>query len=292
MTEQNLRSSLLGKIAAYTEILAKDPQSTIFVSLGETYRKLGMLDDARQVIENGLESHTDFSPAHTVQARILCQQGDYQASSAAFERALDLDQESLAALVGYARLNILQGNEVKAREILLTARALSPADPVINKLLLSLPAEQEPVEEPVEEDENQAAIQTPLASATLAELYLKQGLENQALEIYRQLSIKDPNNLVLRRQIRDLEERLDDTDVVGDIVTPAEDQQEQPEFEKESEIDTDGIAEHLQLADVETSDPVESLVTLQSGTTTDDESRVLNTLNRWLASIQQRRSDV
>ncbi len=33
MTEQNQQSLLLGKIAAYTEILVKDPNSTIFVSL-------------------------------------------------------------------------------------------------------------------------------------------------------------------------------------------------------------------------------------------------------------------
>ena len=76
MTEQNQQSSLLGNIAAYTEILAKDPNSTIFVSLSEAYRKMGMLDDARDVIKRGLINNPEYAPAHIDLARILCQQGD------------------------------------------------------------------------------------------------------------------------------------------------------------------------------------------------------------------------
>ena len=68
MTEQNQQSSLLGKVAAYTEILAKDPDSTIFVSLSEAYRKMGMLDEAKDVAERGLKKNPQFSPAYIVLA--------------------------------------------------------------------------------------------------------------------------------------------------------------------------------------------------------------------------------
>jgi len=282
MTEQNQRSSLLGKIAAYTEILAKDPKSTIFVSLGEAYRKMGMLDDARQVIEQGMNFHNEFSPACIVQARILCQQGDYQASEAAFDKALALDNESLAALVGYARLNILLGREAKASELLLTARKLSPADPVINKLLLSLPGEEKPVEEQVDTGETEEVVQPPLASATLAELYLKQGLDQQALDIYRQLSNEDPNNLVLRRQIRDLEEKLYGAGEETGIIEEGEDV-----------VTTESEQELNSAEGVNGTESSVSLVSSESAAVDiDDTGRVLNVLNRWLDSIQQRRSDV
>lgn len=293
MTELNQRSSLLGKIAAYTEILAKDSKSTIFVSLSEAYRKMGMLDDALQVIERGIAIHADFSPAHTVHARILCQQGDYRASEAAFETALRFDPESLAALVGYARLNILSGKEAKARELLLTARMLSPADSVINKLLLSLPAVPESVEDQVEDQVEEPAeeeLQPPLASATLAELYLKQGLEPQALDIYRQLSANDPNNLVLRRQIRDLEEQLTESAASADTVEPVLEQEETlppaDEVEAVAAVDEeppDFTAEEELIATVEVKPDF---------TGSSDTSRILATFNRWLNSIQQRRSDV
>jgi len=88
MIDQNQQSLLLGKIAAYTEILVKDPSSTIFISLAETYRKMGMFDDARQIITKGLDLHSDVSPAYIVLARILCQLEDFDGSVVAFDTLL------------------------------------------------------------------------------------------------------------------------------------------------------------------------------------------------------------
>ncbi|NOY14025.1 MAG: tetratricopeptide repeat protein [Deltaproteobacteria bacterium] len=295
MTEQTQQNSLLGKIAAYTEILAKDPKSTIFVSLGEAYRKMGMLDDARQVIERGLEDHSDFSPAHIVLGRILFQQGDYSGSEASFQRALHWDAESLAALVGYARLNIVLGREEKARALLLDARQLSPADPVINKLLLSLPEKTpdvcvtEPEKVTVSADKAETVL--PLASSTLADLYLKQGLSQQALEIYRQLLLDDPDNFLLRRKIRDIEGGQvaeDDSSAIAEsdesaVDAGAADNDHKPEL---SVTDAASTAPPV-AADEETAGAVSTV----SGLTIADE-QALATLNRWLAGIQQRRADV
>lgn len=311
MTELNQQNSLLGKIAAYTEILAKDPRSTIFVSLGEAYRKMGMLDDARAVIEKGLRSLNDFSPAYIVLGRVFCQQGDYSGSVQAFEQALEYDPESLAALVGYARVCILLERTAKARDLLLTARALSPADPVINKLLLSLPEEsknQEPLEtqeslsdgpekqqptagleeqDDVQESETETSEPPVLVSATLADLYLKQGLSEKALNVYRQLSNQEPDNLLYRRQIRDLEEQLAGPDqVVEEVPTTdtepvaAEDvfqQESVPQAEEHSIPELDSSAETM---------------SVESSATDLDDDQVILTLNRWLESIQRRRNDV
>jgi len=309
MTDQNPQNALLGKIAAYTEILAKDPKSTIFVSLSEAYRKMGMLDDAHQIISKGLETHADFSPAHIVLARILCQQGEYSASEASFKMALEYDPESLAALVGYARLHILLGKEAEARQLLLEARELSPADPVINKLLLSLPEEEpegvtEPVEtqpvvtedasiEDVAEDEQEAEGESsvpPLASATLAELYQKQGLTDQALEVYRQLSTEDPDNLELRRRIRDLEEGQTAVDIdQSPEVAESEELEPQETPVAEAEEPSAPATEDDQAPAVEADSPLATVAA--SGLTPQDE-KALETLNGWLDSIQQRRENV
>jgi len=274
MMEQNQQSLLLGKIAAYTEILVKDPNSTIFVSLAETYRKMGMFDDALQIIQRGLERHSDFSPAHIVLARVLCQLEDYDGSVAAFEQALSLDSESLAALVGYARVKILLGDEVEAREILLRARNLSPADPVINKLLLSLPEQFEVEDDTADQsdiatsDEAQDIDSPNLVSQTLAELYLAQGLTEKALELFQKLSQKDPDNLVLRRKVKELENRLDSA---TPVVTDAAVSDEIDPLEMDSDVSGD--------VDM----PEEEDFT---------ENDVLGTLNRWLSNIQQRRENV
>ncbi len=324
MSEQAPQSSLLGKIAAYTEILAKDPKSTIFVSLGEAYRKMGMLDDARLVVEKGLESNADFSPAHIVLARTLCQQGEYSLSETAFQDALKSDSESLAALVGYARLCILLGQEERARELLLEARNLSPADPVINKLLLSLPEEfpedageaedagediveeeatempEEFLQDEVEEDvdssiTSEEEVDTPvLVSSTLADLYLKQGLTAQALDVYRQLSAEEPDNLLFRRKIRDLEE-----DFPG-LARKQEDVDTEIQEEPDSDELVDAIVEESS-SDETSEEPVslseeEEIMQVSEFTaernSSDSDGQVLSTLNRWLDSIQQRREDV
>ena len=282
MTDQKQQSLLLGKIAAYTEILVKDPSSTIFVSLAETYRKMGMFEDARQIISKGLILHPDFSPAYIVMARILCQLDDYDGSVTAFERALKLDNDSLAALVGYARVQILLGDEAVARELLLRARYLSPADPIINKLLLSLPEETEvkgiELEEAVAQDELDGGNSSALVSSTLADLYLAQGLPEKALDLFRKLSMQNPDDLTLRRRVRELEHHLQDND--QNVVASAD--ISQPEKEDVAVLSenspVDDVVELPQLQDSESEDIISETVFV--------------TLNRWLSNIQRRRENV
>lgn len=208
MMANNQQIELLGKIAAYTELLVKDPRSTIFVSLAEAYRKMGLLEDAKQIVAKGLEYHANYSPAHIVLARIDCQLENFDASRIGFERALSLDPDSLAALVGYARLNLMLERHQQARSLLLRARNISPADPVINKMLLSLPPqpaeERDSATQTVAESSSKEGISS-LVSTTLADLYLKQGFKDKALLQYRQLLQKNPDNQLLRNKISEIE---------------------------------------------------------------------------------------
>ncbi len=274
MSEQNQQTTFLGKIAVYTEILVKDPSSTIFVSLAETYRKLGMYEDGRQILLRGLERHPDFGPAHIVMARIRCQLEDYKGSADSFKKALDLEPDSLAALVGIARVEILLGDEDVAREYLLRARHLSPADPVINKLLLSLPA-PEP-EESVAEQEADTK-KDPLITSTLADLYLKQGLRSEALEMYRKLSATSPDDLSLRRKIKELES--DSAVIEPDAVESVEPVFTEEPVREETLIDTSST-----LADSEQGSEVPNCG--------QEESDVLGKLNHLLNNIQRRRGHV
>ena len=290
MIEHNQQSLLLGKIAAYTEILVKDPSSTIFISLAETYRKMGMFDDARQIISRGLDLHPDVSPAYIVLARVLCQLEDFSGSVVVFEQALELDQENLAALVGYARVQILLGDEEAARELLLRARALSSADPVINKLLLSLPevkivAESSPADlahsDEAEEDSS------PLVSSTLAELYLVQGLTAKALDLFQRLSALNPDDLFFRRKVKEIETQLHEEKQHG---TESSDDLESVIDASAQVVVVDSAAEIAiplhQLVDQEPEVVVSASDHGLSSRTT------LSTLNRWLSNIQQRRENV
>ncbi len=284
MNDQNQQSNLLGKIAAYTEILIKDPNSTIFVSLAETYRKLGMYEDARRIIQKGLSLHPEFSPAHIVLGRIFCQVEEFDLSEQEFKRALELDTESLAALVGYARVKILLGQESAARELLLRARGLSPADPVINKLLLSLPQASALVDD--EDIADEAEQGSPLVSSTLAELYLKQGLEDKALDVYRQLSAASPDDLTLRRKVRELESALPGADFLPPQTDDAAVSTEEGADSGETIVRQPEQATAAPC-------PAEGEVEAEEGTApASGNDIILKTLNHWLENIQQRREHV
>jgi len=286
MIEHNQQSLLLGKIAAYTEILVKDPSSTIFISLAETYRKMGMFDDARQIISRGLELHPDVSPAYIVLARTLCQLEDFSGSVVAFQQALELDSENLAALVGYARVQILLGDEVAARELLLKARALSSADPVINKLLLSLPEENVAAElsdaQPDQSDETEEN-SSPLVSSTLAELYLVQGLTAKALDLFQRLSALNPDDLLFRRKVKELETQLDEENQHG---TETSD-----DIESVLEDSAQVVVAEIEVPFQQPAEPeIEVVVSVSVNSLSADTT--LSTLNRWLSNIQQRRGNV
>ncbi len=278
------QTSLLGKVAAYTEILIKDPNSTIFVSLAEIYRKMGLFDDALQILTNGLEKHPDLAAGYVVLARIQCQKGDYQLSCDSFEKALTFDAESLAALVGYARVKILLEHYEDARQILLTARDHSPADPVINKLILSLPETIDDVQAP-ETDESSGVSPnlepSPLISATIAELHLKQGMHEEALIMYRQLLEKEPENLEFRRKIREIEKTETGEDATESFAADAVD-----DILAGESVDVQYDRPATQTcADA-------SLTQVPVSVTEFDDSTVLAELNRLLSNIAKRREHV
>lgn len=335
MTEHHQQSALLGKIAAYTELLVNDPRSTIFVSLAETYRKMGLFNDAREIVIKGLELHPDFGPAYVVLARIECQLENIDASCAAFEQALALDPDSLAALVGFARVKLLLHQDDTARELLLHARSLSPADPVINKMLLGLaPPPESEVESAfvppiVESEPARANNLTALASTTLADLYLVQGLTDKALDLYRQLLSRNPDNLELRRKIRELEGRTEEplTSLAEeDELTPPSTADEQLEVEEESlsehpvaestpesatvftepetiaeenpeASDTFFIPAEQTMAEVPADEKTEEIIlndahALKEITSADNTAEIIDKLNNWLNNIRLRREHV
>ena len=328
MTEHDQQSALLGKIVAYTELLVNDPRSTIFVSLAETYRKIGLFKDARDIIVKGLDQHPDFGPAYVVLARIECQLANFDASCAGFERALTLDPNSLAALVGYARVKLLLKRDNEARDLLLHARSLSPADPVINKMLLGLSPQPvvDKVPTPVVEKGTLPVNNlTALASTTLADLYLAQGLTEKALSLYRQLLTRNPDNLELRRKIREVEEliekasaplleevesppsRVADDEIaieeheVTETLTEEPTQQHEPSSIS-SEYDTamdlagaDSVSAVSSQAGPETGavdETAQQEMPMPEPAASDDSTEIINKLNNWLNNIRLRREHV
>ncbi|MFC1660679.1 tetratricopeptide repeat protein [Gemmatimonadota bacterium] len=75
-----------------------DPIGRGFVPLAEVHRRLGELDEAERVLQDGLERHPDLASGHVVAGRVYLDQGADDRAEEAFGRALDLDPRNVEAL--------------------------------------------------------------------------------------------------------------------------------------------------------------------------------------------------
>lgn len=199
--------STLGKIVLYTETLAKNPSSTVFLSLCDTYRRMGLAEEALAVVRRGTEANPQFPPGYVMLGRLLAEKGDLEGALRAYEKAISLDADCLPALKGLARVCFRQGDRDRTRALLEEAARLKPEDEAVRQML-SFFAEK-PASPPSDEPPlPPGGAADPIATPTLAEIYLKQGLPHRAVQVYRDLLQADAGNLGLRRKMEELEERI------------------------------------------------------------------------------------
>jgi tetratricopeptide (TPR) repeat protein len=135
-----------------------------------------------------------------------------------YARALSIDRQSQSALVGLARLHLGRGERELARKILLQAAEFHPQDDMIENMLVALdlprPWQKEPIAIPVEksvassivagEKTAETVAGKPIPTATLAEIYAKQGLTDQAIRVYGEILRLEPDNAVAARRLGEL----------------------------------------------------------------------------------------
>ena len=207
-------ADLIGKISTYLQIVSKDPHSTAFVPLAEAYRQLGLLGDALEAARMGTAMLPHFCPGFTTLGRILGQMGRIDEAMIAFTKALDIDHQSQSALVGLARLHLVRGEREQARRILHQAAEFHPDDELVVNMLVAIdmPSPWQHLKSaPPEETSPAAALATaeplvsiPIPTATLAEIYAKQGLTDQAAHVYEEILRSEPDNLAVARRLAEL----------------------------------------------------------------------------------------
>ncbi len=207
----NSDAALQAKIARYVDILAKDPHSTVFVTLSDAYRQLGKLDEAFEIAEKGVQGLPWFSPGHVVLGQVLMARGDASAALGCFNQALTLDGESLAAFKGLAAIYFQKGQVDLARQILERAQQIHPGNSSLRHMMSRLSTVVETpmaAESKLVEDEDEQSPEAPIATTTIAELFVKQGLLSQACQVYRDILQADPANGQVRNKLTELERRM------------------------------------------------------------------------------------
>ena len=90
---------------AYTSEIEKlearyreNPKGRNFAPLADAYRKAGLVDNAIELCQAGLQIHPDYVSGHIVHGRCLVDKKDDTGADAVFRRVLELDPENILAL--------------------------------------------------------------------------------------------------------------------------------------------------------------------------------------------------
>jgi tetratricopeptide (TPR) repeat protein len=187
-----------GSLSSLKTWVAENPSSRLFVRLGRGYLELGRPMDAALALRRGLLFMTENIETRHLLALALREMGDRAgalAESLIAARAI-AEQAGVFKLLG--EIFKEEGCSQKAAWASALARelALTPAP---------VPAEARPAVPcvPALQAQGQAGPDT----ATLAEIYAAQGLNQQAAAIYRRLAAQNPSDAALAARLIELEGR-------------------------------------------------------------------------------------
>ena len=115
-------------IRTMTAELARDPESLVFVRLGEVLRLKGQLDAAAKIALSGVETHGHLPDAHDLYARVLSDAGDFDGAEREWNAALSLDARHGGAHKGLGFLHYRKSDIDGALDHLELALAADPTD--------------------------------------------------------------------------------------------------------------------------------------------------------------------
>lgn len=115
-------------IERYQIELEKNPRSRIFAPLAESYRKLGLLDEAESVCRTGVQHHPEFASGHVAYAKVLIELKRFDQALFHLQRATSITPENLLAqkLLGEALLMVRRPKE--ALKVFKMVLLLNPDD--------------------------------------------------------------------------------------------------------------------------------------------------------------------
>jgi tetratricopeptide (TPR) repeat protein len=115
-------------VRVWSDELARDPSSLVFLPLAETLRRQGQLETARKVAQRGIERHPMNADAHDQLARIHADAGDFQHALDEWGTVLRLAPAHVGAIKGMAFVRFQQGDRDEAERLLIAAQQLEAGD--------------------------------------------------------------------------------------------------------------------------------------------------------------------
>jgi tetratricopeptide (TPR) repeat protein len=184
----------------------RDSSSRTFLPLAEEFRRLGRLPEAEKVIREGLQRHPGYHSARVLLGRTLLDLDRVDEAAAEFRAVLEAEPQNLLAGRLLAGIYRSRGNWSEALETYRHLQNFYPDDAEVRTQVYQLERGPEPAEEAPGSARHRAAspADDALATNTLAEIYLRQGLVDRALAVYEAMLHSDPDNQAVRRRIDEI----------------------------------------------------------------------------------------
>ncbi len=204
--------SRLSEIEEYNKKLLNNPESLVFVPLAEAYRKSGMQDEAIETCLKGLQLHPAYMSARMVLGRAYMEKAMFEEAAAEFRKMASSDTNNIMAHTLLGQLYMQQEQFANAIEAYQKVLSLNPEDDnVQQKLNQALELARQDNSRP-RKDAGAQTRPEPEASnkkedISKAEELSKQGDIENALKIYRLILEADPENMVVRQRLKDIEIR-------------------------------------------------------------------------------------
>lgn len=121
-------------IRRWSDELARDPSSLVFLQLGEALRRQGQVEIALKIALRGLERHQRNADAHDLVARIAVDRRDFSRAYEEWQTVLKLKPAHLGAMKGLGYVCFQQGRFEDAEKFLAKAAAGGGGTDVSNAL--------------------------------------------------------------------------------------------------------------------------------------------------------------
>ncbi len=181
------------EIARLAERYSKEPKSRIFVQLADAYRKNNMIDEALEVLKQGLQYHPQYPLAYLILGKCYFDKRMYAQSKDALEKTIEFDPINVVALRMLAQVCETLKDEACQLRAYKGIVSVDPSDEMARNKLQALEAGQK---------------RGPVFTITLAQEYEKQGNLREALNVYENLSFMDPTDLGIKQKIKELRDRI------------------------------------------------------------------------------------
>ncbi len=212
-----MSESLSQNIKKYTEELAKNPKSRVFVPLADAYRAMGKTEEAIEIARKGVSHYPHYVGGKMALARAYFENGEGENARTLLEGILHTAPDNLLANRILAEIYQQEGQGPKAIPLLKRLLTLEPGDSYVSSMLAEIETmetptdELPPLEAPIERES--VSVEEPLPQAkiqtvTMAEMYLKQGHLEEALGVYKDLLDQDPDNETLKNRAQKIVEDM------------------------------------------------------------------------------------